>query len=98
MGFQVVLFLPSTASFYITFLRNPQTATCFKTVDGGKQGHAHCKIISLQQSLCYFCKLNAMEIIGLTKLTYIWLPSLLPDLRQWYLFVCCSITKLVFPL
>ena len=44
MGFQDVVSLPSPANF---------TTSCLKTVVFGKQGHAICKIISLQQIV--FC-------------------------------------------
>ena len=35
-------------------------------VAGGKQGHAPCRILSLQQSFL-LCQLNFMEIIGLSQ-------------------------------
>ena len=44
MSFQDVAFLPSRARF---------STICLKTVVGGKQGNAPCKILLLQQSL--FC-------------------------------------------
>ena len=54
MGFQDVVFLPSLASFSSTFLivvEKLGTTTCLKTVTGGKQGHAACKTLLIQQSL-----------------------------------------------
>ena len=59
IGFHDVVFLPSRASFSSTFLKNCgrgeslSTTTCIKAVVGGKQGHAPCRILSLQQ--CLFC-------------------------------------------
>ena len=59
MGFQDVAFMPSQASFSTTFLKkcgrgeSLGTTTCLKTVVGGKQGHAPCKILLLQQSLFF---------------------------------------------
>ena len=56
MGFQDVAFLPSRVSFSTIFLKNCGrgeclwTTACLKTVSGGKQGHAPCKILLLQQS------------------------------------------------
>ena len=58
MGFQDVAFLPSRTSFSTTFLKNCgrgegfRTTTCHKTVVGGKQGHAACKLFLIQRSLC----------------------------------------------
>ena len=52
---QDAAFLPSRASVSTTFLKNCgrddglRTTTCLTTVVGDKQGHAPCKIISLQQ-------------------------------------------------
>ena len=57
MGFQDVAFLPSRASYSSTFLNNCGrgkslgNTTCLKTAVGCKQGHAPCKIFSLQQNL-----------------------------------------------
>ena len=71
MGFQDVAFLPSRASFSTTFLKSYGrgeslvTTTCLKTVVGGKQGHAPCKILLLQQSL-FLCQLNFLEITRLS--------------------------------
>ena len=62
MGFQDVALLLSGASFPTTFVKNCGrcyglgTTTCFKTVVGGKQGHAPCKILLLQQIL--FCQFD----------------------------------------
>ena len=59
MGLQDVVFLPLRASFYTTFIKNcgrgeiVGTTMCVKTVFGGRQGHAPCKILWLQQSLFY---------------------------------------------
>ena len=56
LALQDVVFLPSKASFSTTFLLNCgaskslRATTCLKTVVGGKQGHAPCKIPYLQQS------------------------------------------------
>ena len=56
MRLQDVAFLPSKASLPTMFLKHCGrgeslgTITCLKTVVGGKQGHALCKILSLQQS------------------------------------------------
>ena len=51
-------FFPSRSSLSTsTFLKNCgrgeslRTTTCDKTVVGGKQGHAPCKILPLQQSI-----------------------------------------------
>ena len=69
-GFQDVTFLPSWASFATTFLNKCDggdslwTATCLKSVVGGKQGHAPCKMLFLQQSL-FLRQSNLMEIIRL---------------------------------
>ena len=57
--FHDVAFLPSRASFSTAFLstisrgKSLKTITCLKTVLGGNQGHAPCKILSLQQSLFF---------------------------------------------
>ena len=57
MGFHDVAFLSSRASFSTTFLTNCGsgerlwTTTCLTTGVGGKQGHAPCKMLSLQQNL-----------------------------------------------
>ena len=57
MGFQDVAFLLSRASFYNTCLNicgrgeGLRTTACLRTVVGGKQGHAPCEILSLQQFL-----------------------------------------------
>ena len=70
MGFQDVVFLPLCASFYTTFLKNCGrceslvTTTCLKTVVVGKQGHAPCKILLLQQSL-FLCQSIFIEILRL---------------------------------
>ena len=51
-----MMYLTSQACFSTTFLKNCcrgdslRTTTCPKTVFGGKQWHAPCKILSLQQS------------------------------------------------
>ena len=72
MGFQDVAQLSSQASFPPTFLKNCGrskclgTTTCLITVFGGKQGHAPCRIFSLQQSVIW-CQLNFMEIIRLSQ-------------------------------
>ena len=53
IGFQDVAFLPSRTSFPPYFLKNCgrgeslRITTCPKTVIGGKQGHAHCRILML---------------------------------------------------
>ena len=59
MDFLDLAFLPSRASFHTTFLRNCgrgdclRTATCLSTLFGGKQGHAPCRILLLQQILFF---------------------------------------------
>ena len=59
MGFQDVEFLPPGASFTPHFIKNSgrgeslRTATCSKTVVGGKQGQAPCRILSLKQSFFF---------------------------------------------
>ena len=67
MGFQDVVFLPSPATFFITFLikLNFRTITCLIAVFAGKQGHAHCKIFLLQQIdfLCHNIEVNPATII-----------------------------------
>ena len=56
MGFQDVAFLPSPASFPPLYLKSSVrgeslgTATCYKTVVGGKQGYTPSKILLLLQS------------------------------------------------
>ena len=71
-GFQDVAFLSSWVSFPAIFLTNSgkgeglRTTTYLKTVVGGRQGHAPCKILLLQQSL-FLCQLNFMEIIRLSQ-------------------------------
>ena len=56
MGFQDVAFLSSRASCFTTFLKycgrriGLGTTTCLKTVVGGKQGHAPCKILLLHKA------------------------------------------------
>ena len=58
MGSQDVALLPSRASFSTTFLTNCGRCeglginTCLKTVVGGQQGHAPCKICSNTASFC----------------------------------------------
>ena len=65
MSFQNIAFLFSRVSFCITFLKNYGkgygfgTAICLKTVVGGKQGHAPCRIFSLHR-----CSFAAFEING----------------------------------
>ena len=57
MGVQDVAFLLSRASFVTTFLKDCgrgeslATTTCLNTVVGGKQGHALCKVLLLQQGI-----------------------------------------------
>ena len=59
MGLQDIALLPQRASFSTILHKNSgtdeslRTITCPKTVAGGKQGHAPCKIPSPQQS--HFC-------------------------------------------
>ena len=59
MGFHDVVLLPSRASFSTTFLKNCGrgeslvTTTCHKTVVGGRQGHAPCRILLLHKAC--FC-------------------------------------------
>ena len=97
MGFQDVAFHPSWASFSTTFPKNCgageslRTTTCLNTVVRGKEGHAACKIPSLQQSLF----LVSVEFHGdhktVTKLRWVWPPSIfgiLLVLRQLCLSVC----------
>ena len=56
MGFQDVLCLSSRASFSTTFLKNCGrgeslgNTTCPKTVVGGRQGYATCKILVLHKA------------------------------------------------
>ena len=64
MGFLDVAFLPPSQASISTTFRNScggdeslGTATCLKTVVGGRQGHAPCKGLSLQQSF-FLCQLN----------------------------------------
>ena len=72
IGFQDVVFLPSRACFYTTFLTNCggseslKFTTCPMTVVGGEQGHAPSKIFLLQQSF-FLCQSNFMEIIWLIQ-------------------------------
>ena len=72
MGYQDVAFLPSRASFSTTFLKNCGrgeslgTTTFLKTVVGGRQGHAPCEVLLLQQSL-FLCLLDFMQIIRLSQ-------------------------------
>ena len=42
-----------------------ETTTCLKTVVGGRQRHAPCKVLSLQHNL-FLCQLNFNEIIRLS--------------------------------
>ena len=57
--------------FSTTFLKtcvrgeSLRTSTCHKTVVGGKQGHASCIILLLQQNP-FLCQLDFMEIIRLS--------------------------------
>ena len=57
IGFQDVVFMPSSASFSTTSLKNCgrgesfRITTCLYTVVGGKQGHASCIILLFQQCL-----------------------------------------------
>ena len=57
--FQDVAFLPSRASFSTTFLQSCArneclvTTTCLIALVWGKQGHAPCKILSLQLTCFY---------------------------------------------
>ena len=59
MDFQDVAFQPSQASFSTTFHtkcgrgESLMTTTYPKTVVGVKQGHAPCRILSLQQNLFF---------------------------------------------
>ena len=72
MGFQDVVFLPSKPSFNTTFLKTCGrgeclgSTTCLRTVVGGWQGHAPCKILSLQQSL-FMCQRNYIDTIRLSQ-------------------------------
>ena len=76
MAFQDVAFLPCRASHYTTVLNVSDvrgedlvSTTFLQTVDGGKQGHASCKILLLQQCLL-LCRGNLAEIViqQLTKM------------------------------
>ena len=64
--------------------------SCFKTVVGGKYGHAPYEILLLQQTP-FLCQSSFMEIIELLqRQSEIWPPSVfgkLPDLKQWCLSV-----------
>ena len=59
--------------FSTTFLTNCgrseslETTTCPKTVVGGKQGYAPCKVFLLQQSF-FLCQLNFRDLKTVTKL------------------------------
>ena len=72
MCFQDVVFLPFQTSFYTTFVINCgrgegfRKATCLNTVAGGKQGHAPCKMLLLQQIL-FLCHSNFIEITRLSQ-------------------------------
>ena len=71
MGFQDVACLTSRANFSTHFEKNCGrgesfgTTTCGKTVVRGRQGHAPCVILPLQQSP-FLCQLNSEEIIRLS--------------------------------
>ena len=71
IGFLNVLCLLSRASFSTIFNNNCGrdeilgTTTCHKSVVGGKQGHAPCKIQLLQQIL-FLCQLHLIEIMRLS--------------------------------
>ena len=64
MNFQDVAFLPSRASLSTTCLKNCGRGECFKTttcpntVVEGMQGHAPCKMLSLQQSFFYVSRIS----------------------------------------
>ena len=72
MGFPDVTFLPTPTRIYTMFFTNRGrgeglgTTKCLRTVVGGKQGHAPCRILSSQQSL-FLCQLNFMVIITLSE-------------------------------
>ena len=69
-SFHDVEFLSSSAGFCTTFLKNCGrgeslwTNTCHRTVFGGLQGLAVCKISLLQQGL-FLCPLSVTEIMKL---------------------------------
>ena len=72
MSYQDVAFQPSRARFFpTTFLRHCgrgeglRTTTCLK-LWLGKQGHAPCKVLTLQQGL-FLRPLNVMEVIRLLQ-------------------------------
>ena len=64
MSFQDVAFLPPLELDRGGRGESLRTATYLKTVVGGKQGHAPCKVFPLQQSL-FLSQSNLMEIIRL---------------------------------
>ena len=59
MIFQEIAFLHSKASYHTVFHKNGgrggsnRTTTCLRTVDGGKQAHALCNILSHQHFLFF---------------------------------------------
>ena len=70
MSFWDVALLSYRASIPTTFLKHCSrgeslaTATCLGAVVGGKQGHAPCKVFSLQQTL-FLCQSYFIEITRL---------------------------------
>ena len=55
---------------------------------GGKQAHAPCEVLTLQQTL-FLCQLNFIEIVRLPQsrreFGHTQLLGILPDLKQWCL-------------
>ena len=99
-GFQDVALLISQTSFSSTFLtccgrgERLRTTTCLQTVVGGKQGHALCKILSLQQILFLVSFEFHRDHKTVIKFKWIWPPSVLMillDLKQW----CLSANKML---
>ena len=66
MSFLDVAFLPSQGSFSTTFIKNCDRGenlwitAYLKTVVGGKQGHAPCKILLLHEA-SFLCQLYLMR-------------------------------------
>ena len=83
MLFLDVAFLPSQASVFTTFVKNCCTgyrsATCLRSVVGGKQGHAICEMILLRYFL-FLRESNFIEINIITKMRQIWPPTVFGEI------------------
>ena len=72
MGSQDAAFMPARDTFNTIFIKNRSrgqdlgNVTSLKTVVKAKQGHAHCKIILLQQIL-FLCQSNFFKIRRLSQ-------------------------------